>query len=176
MLSKSQDPERRRKIAESKTGKKRPAHVIEAIRKANTGRARTAETRQRISEGQKRRGVTPPAAGVPWTAAEDALLTLTPAEVVAKTGRTLSAVYARRSQLGFEDRRTVAGEIRQARLYKHCVDRLPELILMRQAGHSYQALADSLNSNGVKNSRKQAWTRNQVRTMLIWFEGDSAPE
>ena len=70
---------------------------------ANTGRTPTAEARQRMSEAQKRRGVRLPAAGVAWTSDEDAMLTLTPAEVVAKTDRTLSAVYSRRSDLGFED-------------------------------------------------------------------------
>jgi transposase-like protein len=41
--AKTGDPERRTKIAASKIGKPRPAHVIEAMRKGRTGKPRTVE-------------------------------------------------------------------------------------------------------------------------------------
>ena len=54
-----------------------------------------------MSEAHKRRGTRPPAAGRPWTADEDELLsTLPAAEVARRTGRTLTAVYNRRIDLG----------------------------------------------------------------------------
>jgi hypothetical protein len=72
--AKVRDPERRAKIAAAKLGKPRPAHVIEAMRKANLGKRHSAETRRKMSEAHKRRGTRPPAAGRSWTAEEDALI------------------------------------------------------------------------------------------------------
>jgi hypothetical protein len=61
--TKARDPERRRKIAESKLGKPRPRHVIEAVRAANLGRKLSNETRRKMSLAPKRRGTRPPKAG-----------------------------------------------------------------------------------------------------------------
>src|SRR5205823_1413808 len=36
-LGKAQDPERRRKIADANRGKSKPAHVVEAVRRAHLG-------------------------------------------------------------------------------------------------------------------------------------------
>ena len=94
-------PERAAKIAAGRRGKPRPPHVAEAVRRANLGRKLSAESRQKMSEAHKRRGTIPPAAGVPWTADEEALLgTMSDAEVAARTGRTLVAVQSRRYVFG----------------------------------------------------------------------------
>jgi hypothetical protein len=75
----ARDPERSEKIAAAKRGKPRPAHVREAIGRAQVGRVITEKTRRKMSEAQKRRDAWPPAAGRPWTEAEDAVvLTLWP--------------------------------------------------------------------------------------------------
>lgn len=81
--------------AASKRGVPRPAHVRELL--DWTGKRLGAEHRRKIGEASRSRGAWPPSAGDAWTAEEDAALdSLPPAEVVKKTGRTLSAVYSRR--------------------------------------------------------------------------------
>jgi hypothetical protein len=91
-------PERAAKIAASKRGKARPAHVHEALKAANVGRMPSDEARANMSAAQKRRGVRPPAAkGMAWMADEDALLGAMPdTDVAERIGRTLSAVQSRR--------------------------------------------------------------------------------
>ena len=97
----TQLPERNAKIAAARVGKPRPKHVIDALRKANTGRRLSVNVRRKISEAHKRRGTRPPAAGVPWKAEEDALLgTMMDKNVAKRTGRTESAVSERRYVLG----------------------------------------------------------------------------
>ena len=104
----ARDPERRKKIAASKQGKKRPRHVIEAMRKANLGRPLSEETRRKMSEAHRKRGTRPPWLNDPWTAEEDALVWKYPiAEVVRRTGRTEYAIKARRRILGVPDGRTM---------------------------------------------------------------------
>jgi hypothetical protein len=99
-LAKAQDPERRKKIAAARTGKARPKSVVDALKKVNTGRPLGATHRARQSAAHKKRGTRPPWLNPPWIAEEDSLITtLTPAEVAKKTGRTLQAVYVRRSIL-----------------------------------------------------------------------------
>jgi hypothetical protein len=97
--AKAGDPERRRKIAEAKRGKTRPRHVVEAMRRGRLGKPHSAEVRARMSAAQRARGTRPPAAGRPWTADEDALLTLPVAEAARRTGRTVQAVRDRRRVL-----------------------------------------------------------------------------
>ena len=100
------DQSRRAKIAKAKRGKKRPASVVEALRKANLGKTLSAETRAKIGKAHRNLGTIPPAAGVPWSGEEDALFqTLSIAEVVERTGRTLVAVRMRRRKLGYPDGR-----------------------------------------------------------------------
>jgi hypothetical protein len=107
--AKARDAGRREKIAAARRGKPRPAHVIEAMRKANLGKQLSPETRRKMSEAHKRRGAWPPAAGRPWKAEEDELVrTLRIADVVKRTGRTESAVKNRRVKLGVPDGRTKA--------------------------------------------------------------------
>ena len=50
-------PERIAKLAAAQRGKPRPPHVIEAIRKARLGRKASAETRRKMSEAHRLRGV-----------------------------------------------------------------------------------------------------------------------
>jgi hypothetical protein len=54
-----------------------------------------------MSESQKRRGAWPPAAGRPWTEAEDAVVRSLRLKEAAKVlpGRTLEAIYLRRRKL-----------------------------------------------------------------------------
>jgi hypothetical protein len=101
------NPARAANIAKAKLGKPRPKHVLEAMHNAWRGQKHSKETRQQMSLAHKRRGTRPPAAGVPWSAKEDALLHKLPAaEVARRTKRTVSAVRSRRSQLGMNDGRT----------------------------------------------------------------------
>lgn len=94
------DPVRNAKIAAAKRGKRRPAHVCAAVRRAQLGRQQSLEQRQATSERNRQRGVRPPKAGRPWTLEEDELLrTLPAAEVVKRTGRTLGAVRMRQQML-----------------------------------------------------------------------------
>ena len=91
--AKLRDPARCEKIRLSKLGKKRPREFIEMLRQHNLGKKHTLETRRKFSIAQKRRGVIPPAAGVPWTEAELEILLNYPRQEVARlTGRTLMAV------------------------------------------------------------------------------------
>jgi len=104
---KAQDPERRAKISAAQRGRPRPPGVLQAAWDANRGRMHTAEARAKMSTAQRRRGARPPKAGRAWTAEEDVLVRSLPAsEVVIWIGRTLSAVYTRRHQLGLNDGRT----------------------------------------------------------------------
>jgi len=99
-LAKAQDPARRRKIASARTGKPRPKSVVEAVRRANTGKPLKAATKLKMSASHKSRGTRPPWLNAAWTPEEDALLAaLTADEVADHTGRTTTAVYMRRSAL-----------------------------------------------------------------------------
>jgi hypothetical protein len=101
--SKARDPERRRKIAEARRGKPRLRHVLDAMHNARRGSHHTEEARQKMSEAQRRRGVLVPGT-VSWTAEEDELVRTLPAEeVMRRTGRSLIAVYTRRSKLKVPD-------------------------------------------------------------------------
>jgi hypothetical protein len=80
--------------------------MMEALAAANRGRSQSEETRRKRSEAHKRRRTRPPAAGEPWSPEEDELArTLPPEEVARRTGRTLTAVYNRRIDLGVPDGR-----------------------------------------------------------------------
>jgi len=105
--AKARDRERCEKIAAAKRGKPRPAHVREAIRRAHTGRVHTEEERRKRSEAHKRRGTWRPAAGRPWTAAEDEVVrTMRLCEAVKMLrDRTAESVRSRRRTLGVPDGR-----------------------------------------------------------------------
>jgi hypothetical protein len=101
------DAERRAKISRAKKGKKRPAHVIEALRKAGLGRRLSKKTRNKLSDAHRKRGTRPPWLNPAWTEDELELLrALSPEEVASQTGRSLSAVYGQRSKLKLPDGRT----------------------------------------------------------------------
>jgi hypothetical protein len=104
--AKAGDPERRERIAAARHGKPRPAGMMEALAEANRGRPLSGEARRKMSQAHRRRGTRPPAAGRPWAAEEDELLRALPVgEVARRTGRTLTAVYNRRIDLGMPDGR-----------------------------------------------------------------------
>jgi hypothetical protein len=85
------------KKSAAKRGKMPPAHVMEALWRANRGRPLSAEHRRKLSAVHKARGTRPPTSMPDWLAREDALLGTMPDEQVAKrTGRTLIAVRCRR--------------------------------------------------------------------------------
>jgi transposase-like protein len=101
---KARDPARAHKIALAHRGQPRDTAKATAARLAKPV---SEATRQRMSEAHRRRGTRPPAAGPAWSKAHDRLvLALPPAEVAKRTGRTISAVYSRRWQLGLNDGRT----------------------------------------------------------------------
>jgi hypothetical protein len=96
---------RRAKIAASKRGKPRPPHVRAVLLK-NLAKGRTPEAWQKVGAAHRKRGTRPPKAGPAWPPEHDALLDrLPPAEVARRTGRSLRAVYDRRSELGLTDGR-----------------------------------------------------------------------
>jgi hypothetical protein len=103
---KARDPGRRAKIAAARRGKKRPPHVIEAMRKGRAGKPHPPEVRARLSAFLRERAKVFLPNGRAWTAAEDELVrTLPAAEVARRTGRSLASVYARRRRLGLPDGR-----------------------------------------------------------------------
>ena len=94
----ARDPDRVRKIRDSRLGKARPAHVIDAMREANLGRKHSEETRRKLSEARKGRARAPRRC---WSPGEDALLgELSDAEVARRTGRSVDSVGARRRKRG----------------------------------------------------------------------------
>jgi hypothetical protein len=103
---KDADPERRAKIAAAKRGKKRPPEFVETMRKAKTGTTHTTAARAKMSAAHTKRGTRPPKAGRAWTEEEDeAVRNLTPMQAEEVTGRSISAIYSRRHELGLPDGR-----------------------------------------------------------------------
>jgi hypothetical protein len=103
--SKARDPERCRKISEARKSKPRPPHVLEGMHRAWRGSHHSEESRRKMSETRRKRGILVPGTVV-WTVEEDELLkTLPAAEVAKRTGRTLTAIYTRRRRLGMLDGR-----------------------------------------------------------------------
>lgn len=100
MHAKARDPVRIAKISAANRGKKLSMELRRRLSEAHRGKQFSDEHRRKLSEVNKRRGARPPAAGVPWSAAEDALINLSPAEVMRLTGRSIDAVYHRRRILG----------------------------------------------------------------------------
>lgn len=100
LLAKAHDPKRAAKISAAKIGRPRSASTVEKMRRTQTGTKHTATTKQAMSATHRKRGTRPPWLNPAWTAAHDALLAkLPPAQVARRTGRTLQAVYQRRSLL-----------------------------------------------------------------------------
>lgn len=102
----ARDPERRRKIAEARTGKRRPLGLMAALHKRNRGRRTPDSSRAKISDAHRRLGTRPPWLNPPWSALDDELVRTLPAKAAAeRTGRTLSAIYNRRNVLQVPDGR-----------------------------------------------------------------------
>jgi hypothetical protein len=79
---------------------------VAAVRKRQLGKRHSKATRAKMSQAHKRRGTRPPWLNAAWSQAEDALCRSLPAAQVAEqTGRSLHAVYVRRSRLGLSDGR-----------------------------------------------------------------------
>jgi hypothetical protein len=105
--AKANSPEANAKKAAAKLGKPRPAHVLEALRRANTGRKLTAEHRAKIAEANRRNGHRPPVGRV-WESWELALLgAWTDEDLAERTERTVLSVACKRCKLRIEkaDRR-----------------------------------------------------------------------
>jgi hypothetical protein len=100
------DPDRRGKIAEARRGKKRPRHVVEAMRRGRTGKPHPPEVRARLSAflRERAKGFVPN--GRRWEPWEDDLVRTRPApDVARRTKRSLDSVYSRRGKLGVPDGR-----------------------------------------------------------------------
>jgi hypothetical protein len=98
--AKARDPERNRKIRESKRGKARPDHVIDAMRQANLGRTHTEETRRKNSAAKKGKPRPPRRDWAEW---ELALLgEFLDEEVAKRTGRSYASVASKRRKRGRE--------------------------------------------------------------------------
>jgi hypothetical protein len=99
----SKTPRALAKLSAAMQGRRSPAHVIEAVRRAHLGTTHTAESRRKMSETHRRLWKR---LARRWTKADDALVRRLPApEVVRRTGRSLAAVYIRRHELGVPDGR-----------------------------------------------------------------------
>jgi hypothetical protein len=108
---KAWDPERRRKFVESRRGKPRPPHVVDAVRKAHLGVKASEEARRKMRQTRKRLGIRPPVGRV-WEKWEDELLATLPAiEVARRTARTMTAIYCRRVVLKIPDGRSKANRV-----------------------------------------------------------------
>src|SRR5262245_26328671 len=100
------DPDRRVKIAAARVGKKRPRHVIEAMRKGRLGKPHPPEVRARLSAFLRERAKVFVPNGRRWDLWEDDLVRTRPAaEVARRTKRSVNAVYSRRAMLGVPDGR-----------------------------------------------------------------------
>jgi hypothetical protein len=100
------DPARRAKIAAAKRGKPRPKAVIAGMRARMLGKKLSEATRRKMSAAHKARGTRPPWLNSPWEGWEDELVrTLPGIEAAKQTGRSYSAVTARRSTRGLPDGR-----------------------------------------------------------------------
>lgn len=101
------DPERNDKIRAKATGRNHTAKTKAKMRVRMLGVKLSDAIRRKMSETAKRLGTRPPLTAPQWSAADDELCrTMPPAEVAARTARTIKAVYGRRWVLGMHDGRT----------------------------------------------------------------------
>src|SRR5437867_12968044 len=89
-----------------------------------------------MSETHKRLGTRPPAAGVPWTADEEALLgTMKDREVAERTGRTESAVSSRRyvfNVAAFTNRKARGKPVKWTPTKERLLGTMPDTVLARR--------------------------------------------
>src|SRR5262249_50530741 len=82
-------PERGRKLSAALKGRPQPRHVVEAKRKGRTGKPHDEAARAKMSQAQRSR-----VRADDWTAeADEAVRTMTPAQAVLATERTLAASW-----------------------------------------------------------------------------------
>lgn len=101
-VAKAGDPERRRKISEAQKGRIPPPHVLEAARKARTGKPQPPHVGPIVAAAvRKRKAAGLVNHGRVWTDEEDQIVRDHPGTVAARMlGRTLDSVYSRRIRLG----------------------------------------------------------------------------
>jgi len=105
-VSMANSPERRKKIAAAKRGKKLPKHLVAAMAQRQLGKTASPDTRKKMSKTHKALGTRPPWLKPAWQPWEDELVrTLSTADAAGQTGRTISAVRNRRHALGVPDGR-----------------------------------------------------------------------
>ena len=99
-VARMSSPEANAKKSAWRTGRPAPPSVLPILAGARL-LLRTPAALKKLSDTHKRLGTRPPAAGKPWSAAEDTLLGRRPdAEVATRCRRTLWAVQHRRRVLG----------------------------------------------------------------------------
>jgi hypothetical protein len=104
----SRSPEHAAKISAATKGKPKPLHVVEAMRRAATGRKASAETRAKMSATHERLCAERRAAGEGWQDAWDGLLgTMSDKELAQHLGVHASTVFVRRKALGVPSHRPV---------------------------------------------------------------------
>jgi hypothetical protein len=151
---KLRDSERCRKIAEALRGRRRPAHIVEAARKAWKGQRHTPQARAKMRAAWKARGPRYDVSGRAWTEEQDAAVrTLSGAEAARRTGRTLSAVYLRRIKLGLSEGRLWTKQQDEA------VRTLPAAEAARRTGRTLSAVYGRRVKLGLSDSR--AWTKEE---------------
>jgi len=117
---KASDPKRARRIGRAFRGKRRPRHVLEALRRSHLGKPLSQAVKAKISATHRRLGIRPPGRQPAWSAREDAVVrNRPPAEAAKTTGRTVRAIYNRRHFLCLtrKDRRKPANARAKVRRY-----------------------------------------------------------
>jgi hypothetical protein len=109
--AKANNSERRRKQSEAQKGRKRPRHVIEAMRKGRKGKPQPPHVGQIIAaRNRKLKAMGKVPFGRIWTTEDDGIVREHPGTVAAQMlGRSLNSVYSRRLKLGLPDGRATNG-------------------------------------------------------------------
>jgi hypothetical protein len=109
--AKSNDPERRRKLSIAFKGKKRPRHVIEAMRNGRKGKPQPPHVGAIVAASRRKLRATGQVPfGRVWTVKDDQIVREHPANVAARLlERSLKSVYSRRVRLGLPDGRASNG-------------------------------------------------------------------
>jgi hypothetical protein len=102
----SRSPERAAKISAATKGKPKPPHIVQAMRRAATGRKTSAETRAKMSATHERMCAERRAAGEGWQDAWDDLLgKMSDKQLAERLGVHASTVFVRRKMLGVRSHR-----------------------------------------------------------------------
>jgi hypothetical protein len=96
----NRDPARAAVTVTRLRGRRRPPEVVAKMRAALAGRVLTRDWRGNVCRAKKQANRRYPAAGKPWTPADDMLvLSLPPARAARRLGRSVRAVRERRREL-----------------------------------------------------------------------------